>query len=49
MIRVRYLPLLPQVASGVLTPQSIAVSLRRSRRYRTRIIPGGAAQQSRGR
>lgn len=37
-----YLPLLPQVASGVLTPQSIAVSLRRSRRYRTRIIPGGA-------
>ncbi|BBA95299.1 putative oxidoreductase [Actinacidiphila reveromycinica] len=37
-----YLPLLPQVASGILTPQSIAVSLRRSRRYRTRIIPGGA-------
>ncbi|MCF2540435.1 NAD(P)/FAD-dependent oxidoreductase [Streptomyces sp. FB2] len=37
-----YLPLLPQVASGVLTPQSIALSLRRSRRYRTRIIPGGA-------
>ncbi|MET7442854.1 FAD-dependent oxidoreductase, partial [Streptomyces sp. NPDC005568] len=37
-----YLPLLPQVASGVLTPQSVAVSLRRSRRYRTRIIPGGA-------
>ncbi|MGW3990179.1 NAD(P)/FAD-dependent oxidoreductase [Streptomyces sp. NPDC004830] len=37
-----YLPLLPQVASGVLTPQSIAVSLRRSKRYRTRIIPGGA-------
>jgi len=37
-----YLPLLPQVASGVLTPQSIAVSLRRSRRFRTRIIPGGA-------
>jgi NADH dehydrogenase len=37
-----YLPLLPQVASGVLTPQSIAVSLRRSRKYRTRIIPGGA-------
>ena len=36
-----YLPLLPQVASGVLTPQSIAVSLRRSR-HRTRIIPGGA-------
>ncbi|MGW2050748.1 NAD(P)/FAD-dependent oxidoreductase [Streptomyces sp. NPDC001858] len=37
-----YLPLLPQVASGVLTPQSIALSLRRSRRYRTRIIPGDA-------
>jgi NADH dehydrogenase len=37
-----YLPLLPQVASGILTPQSIAVSLRRSRRHRTRIIPGGA-------
>ncbi|WP_405577385.1 NAD(P)/FAD-dependent oxidoreductase [Streptomyces sp. NBC_01190] len=37
-----YLPLLPQVASGVLTPQSIAVSLRRSRKFRTRIIPGGA-------
>ncbi|MEU4264584.1 NAD(P)/FAD-dependent oxidoreductase [Streptomyces argenteolus] len=37
-----YLPLLPQVASGVLTPQSVAVSLRRSRRHRTRIIPGGA-------
>ncbi|MFD9501910.1 NAD(P)/FAD-dependent oxidoreductase [Streptomyces sp. NPDC060035] len=37
-----YLPLLPQVASGVLTPQSVAVSLRRSRRYRTRIVPGGA-------
>ncbi|MDF3301251.1 NAD(P)/FAD-dependent oxidoreductase [Streptomyces tropicalis] len=37
-----YLPLLPQVASGVLTPQSIAVSLRRSSKYRTRIIPGGA-------
>ncbi len=37
-----YLPLLPQVASGILTPQSIAVSLRRSRKYRTRIIPGGA-------
>jgi NADH dehydrogenase len=37
-----YLPLLPQVASGVLTPQSIAVSLRRSQKYRTRIIPGGA-------
>ncbi|MFI0720938.1 NAD(P)/FAD-dependent oxidoreductase [Streptomyces sp. NPDC021224] len=37
-----YLPLLPQVASGILAPQSIAVSLRRSRRYRTRIVPGGA-------
>ncbi|MER6448115.1 NAD(P)/FAD-dependent oxidoreductase [Streptomyces venezuelae] len=37
-----YLPLLPQVASGVLTPQSIAVSLRRSRRHRTHIVPGGA-------
>ncbi|MFF7178363.1 FAD-dependent oxidoreductase [Streptomyces sp. NPDC008121] len=37
-----YLPLLPQVAAGVLTPQSVAVSLRRSERHRTRIIPGGA-------
>jgi len=37
-----YLPLLPQVASGVLTPQSVAVSLRRSSRHRTRIIPAGA-------
>ncbi|MCY0925335.1 NAD(P)/FAD-dependent oxidoreductase [Streptomyces sp. H27-H1] len=37
-----YLPLLPQVASGVLTPQSIAVSLRRSSRHRTRIVPGTA-------
>lgn len=37
-----YLPLLPQVASGVLTPQSVAVSLRRSRKHRTRIVPGGA-------
>ncbi|MFJ3639314.1 NAD(P)/FAD-dependent oxidoreductase [Streptomyces sp. NPDC090108] len=37
-----YLPLLPQVASGVLTPQSIALSLRRSEKYRTRIIPGRA-------
>ncbi|MBP0461234.1 NAD(P)/FAD-dependent oxidoreductase [Streptomyces montanisoli] len=37
-----YLPLLPQVASGVLTPQSVAVSLRRSQRHRTRIFPGGA-------
>ncbi|GAB3181126.1 NAD(P)/FAD-dependent oxidoreductase [Streptomyces incanus] len=37
-----YMPLLPQVASGVLTPQSVALSLRRSAKYRTRIIPGGA-------
>ena len=37
-----YLPLLPQVASGVLSPQSVAVSLRRSSRHRTSIIPGGA-------
>ncbi|MFF9569640.1 NAD(P)/FAD-dependent oxidoreductase [Streptomyces sp. NPDC014685] len=37
-----YLPLLPQVAAGVLTPQSVAVSLRRSQKHRTRIIPGGA-------
>ncbi len=37
-----YLPLLPQVASGVLTPQSVALSLRRSERHRTRIVPGGA-------
>ncbi|MGW1498276.1 NAD(P)/FAD-dependent oxidoreductase [Streptomyces mirabilis] len=36
-----YLPLLPQVAAGVLTPQSIAVSLRRVLR-RTRIVPGAA-------
>lgn len=36
-----YLPLLPQVAAGVITPQSVAVSLRRVLR-RTRIIPGGA-------
>lgn len=36
-----YLPLLPQVASGVLTPQSVAVSLRRSL-ARTRVVPGGA-------
>ncbi|MBZ4321252.1 NAD(P)/FAD-dependent oxidoreductase [Streptomyces huiliensis] len=36
-----YLPLLPQVASGVLTPQSVAVSLRRGLR-RTRVLPGGA-------
>lgn len=37
-----YLPLLPQVAAGVLTPQSVALSLRRSTRHRTRIVPGGA-------
>ncbi|MGA5702821.1 NAD(P)/FAD-dependent oxidoreductase [Peterkaempfera bronchialis] len=36
-----YLPLLPNVAAGVLTPQSVAVSLRRTLR-RTNIIPGGA-------
>ncbi|MET9295047.1 NAD(P)/FAD-dependent oxidoreductase [Streptomyces sp. NPDC003077] len=35
-----YLPLLPQVAAGVLTPQSIAPSLRRML-HRTRIVPGG--------
>ena len=37
-----YLPLLPQVAAGVLTPQSVALSLRRSQKHRTRIVPGGA-------
>lgn len=36
-----YMPLLPQVASGVLTPQSVAVSLRRVLR-RTEIVYGGA-------
>ncbi|AEW94565.1 NADH dehydrogenase (ubiquinone) [Streptantibioticus cattleyicolor NRRL 8057 = DSM 46488] len=36
-----YLPLLPQVAAGVLSPQSVAVSLRRSAKHRTRIVPGG--------
>ncbi|MER5946684.1 NAD(P)/FAD-dependent oxidoreductase [Streptomyces sp. NPDC001904] len=36
-----YLPLLPHVASGVLTPQSVAVPLRRMLR-RTAILPGGA-------
>lgn len=36
-----YLPLLPHVASGVLTPQSVAVSLRRRLR-RTRLVPGFA-------
>ncbi|MDI3385304.1 NAD(P)/FAD-dependent oxidoreductase [Streptomyces sp. B-S-A8] len=36
-----YLPLLPQVASGVLTPQSVAVPLRRMLR-RTGVVPGAA-------
>jgi NADH:ubiquinone reductase (H+-translocating) len=36
-----YLPLLPHVAAGVLTPQSVAVSLRRTLR-RTTVVPGGA-------
>ncbi|BFV55016.1 NAD(P)/FAD-dependent oxidoreductase [Kitasatospora sp. CMC57] len=36
-----YLPLLPQVAAGVVTPQSVAVSLRRLLR-RTRVLPGSA-------
>lgn len=36
-----YLPLLPHVAAGVLTPQSVAVPLRRMLR-RTAIVPGGA-------
>lgn len=36
-----YLPLLPHVAAGVLSPQSVAVSLRRILR-RTHIVPGGA-------
>ncbi|WP_055586788.1 NAD(P)/FAD-dependent oxidoreductase [Streptacidiphilus griseoplanus] len=36
-----YLPLLPHVAAGVLSPQSVAVSLRRTL-HRTNIIPGGA-------
>ena len=36
-----YLPLLPHVAAGVLTPQAIAVSLRRMFK-RTIVIPGGA-------
>lgn len=35
-----YLPLLPHVAAGVLTPQSVAPSLRRIL-HRTRIVPGG--------
>lgn len=36
-----YLPLLPHVAAGVLTPQSVAVSLRRVL-PRTQILPGAA-------
>ncbi|MFF5477700.1 NAD(P)/FAD-dependent oxidoreductase [Streptomyces sp. NPDC012935] len=36
-----YLPLLPQVAAGMLTPQSVAVSLRRVLRG-TQVLPGGA-------
>lgn len=36
-----YLPLLPQVASGVLTPQSVAIPLRRCLPH-TRVVPGGA-------
>ncbi|WP_037568577.1 NAD(P)/FAD-dependent oxidoreductase [Phaeacidiphilus oryzae] len=36
-----YLPLLPQVAAGVVTPQSVAISLRRAL-GRALIIPGGA-------
>ncbi|RCV52624.1 NAD(P)/FAD-dependent oxidoreductase [Marinitenerispora sediminis] len=36
-----YTPLLPQVSSGLLTPQSLAVSLHRLLR-RTRIVPGSA-------
>ncbi|MBB4930722.1 NADH dehydrogenase [Lipingzhangella halophila] len=36
-----YSPLLPQVASGLLTPQSVAVSLHRLLR-RTRMVPGSA-------
>lgn len=36
-----YLPLLPQVAAGMLTPQSVAVSLRRLL-HRTRVGPGAA-------
>ena len=36
-----YLPLLPHVSSGLLTPQSVAVSLRRRLR-RTRYMPGVA-------
>jgi len=36
-----YLPLLPHVAAGVVTTQSVAISLRRMM-HRTRIVPGGA-------
>lgn len=36
-----YLPLLPQVASGVLNPRSVSVSLRRVLR-RTEVVPGTA-------
>ncbi|OEU90177.1 NADH dehydrogenase [Streptomyces abyssalis] len=36
-----YLPLLPQVASGVLAPEAVAPALRRVLR-RTRIVPGAA-------
>ncbi|GAB2622026.1 NAD(P)/FAD-dependent oxidoreductase [Streptomyces capparidis] len=36
-----YLPLLPHVSSGLVTPQSVAVSLRRVLRW-TQIVPGGA-------
>lgn len=36
-----YQPLLPQVASGLLTPQSVSVSLHRLLR-RTRMVPGAA-------
>ena len=43
-----YQPLLPQVASGLLTPQSIAVSLHRKLR-RTRIVPGAAIGVDTGR
>lgn len=35
-----YLPLLPHVAAGVVTPQSVAPSLRRILR-RTALVPGG--------
>lgn len=36
-----YLPLLPHVAAGVLTPQAVAVALRRML-HRTQVIPGRA-------